>query len=31
VIVTDEHLKFHDNDRRAQYRDAYESNLARHL
>ncbi|MCR4314066.1 MAG: hypothetical protein NUV84_02370 [Candidatus Uhrbacteria bacterium] len=31
VVVTDEVLKFHDNDRRAQYRDAYESLLARHL
>ncbi|MEK7619737.1 MAG: hypothetical protein AAB413_00665 [Patescibacteria group bacterium] len=31
VVVTDEILKFHDNDRRAQYRDAYEALLTRHL
>lgn len=31
VVVTDDILKFHDNDRRAQYRDAYESLLTRHL
>lgn len=31
VVVTDDVLKFHDNDRRAQYRDAYESLLSRHV
>lgn len=31
VVVTDDVLKFHDNDRRAQYRDTYESLLTRHL
>ncbi len=31
VVVTDDVLKFHDNDRRAQYRDGFESLLARHL
>ena len=31
VVVTDEVLKFHDNDRREQYRDTFESLLERHL
>ncbi|MBI4435337.1 hypothetical protein HY630_01565 [Candidatus Uhrbacteria bacterium] len=31
VVVTDNVLKFHDNDRREQYRDQFESLLARHL
>lgn len=31
VIVTDDILKFHDNDRRAQYRDQFELDLARHV
>ncbi|TAL50619.1 hypothetical protein EPN81_02360 [Patescibacteria group bacterium] len=31
VVVTDEMLKFHDNDRREQYRDTYESLLERYL
>ena len=31
VVVTDEVLKFHDNDRRLQFRDAFESLLKRYL
>lgn len=31
VVVTDDILKFHDNDRRILYRDTYESLLTRHL
>ncbi len=31
VALTDTHLKFHTNDRRAQFRDAYEAQLARYL
>ncbi|NQV90613.1 hypothetical protein HQ487_04410 [Candidatus Uhrbacteria bacterium] len=31
VVVTDEMLKFHENDRRAEYRETYEELLERHL
>lgn len=31
VVVTDDMLKFHDNDRRAEFRDRFESLLAQHL
>jgi hypothetical protein len=31
VVVSDDMLKFHDNDRREQYRDAYETLVGRHL